>query len=146
MIVFHKVNSVTALKPYMLIVQFAEGVAKTYDVSTLFDKWPVFQSLQSDASLFSKVRVDVGGHGVVWDDELDLSCNELFQNGQTIDTEFDGLMACSDAATMWGLHESTLRKAIAYGRLRSGADVCKFGKQWVVSKEAMVREFGPLDT
>ena len=146
MVAFHKVNSVTALKPYMLIVQFAEGVSKTYDVSMLFDKWPAFQALQSNDALFARVHVDVGGHGIVWDDNLDLSCNELFRNGQVVDTEFDGLMACSDATAMWGLHESTLRKAIAYGRLRSGVDVCKFGKQWVVSRDAMIREFGPLDS
>ena len=41
-----------------------------------------------------------------------------------------------------GLNESTLRKAIAYGKLINGQDVCKFGKQWVISSEAMNREYG----
>ena len=41
-----------------------------------------------------------------------------------------------------GLNESTLRKAITYGKLVNGIDVCKFGKQWVVSTEAMKREYG----
>ena len=36
----------------------------------------------------------------------------------------------------------TLRKAITYGKLVEGVDVCKFGKQWVVSTEAMKREYG----
>ena len=36
----------------------------------------------------------------------------------------------------------TLRKAIAYGKLVEGVDVCKFGKQWVVSMVAMKREYG----
>ena len=43
---------------------------------------------------------------------------------------------------LWGLNESTLRKAIAYGKLVNGVDVCKFGKQWVVSMDAMKREYG----
>jgi hypothetical protein len=43
---------------------------------------------------------------------------------------------------MWGLNESTLRKAIAYGKLKAGVDACKYGKQWVVSTEAMRREYG----
>lgn len=34
------------------------------------------------------------------------------------------------------MNESTLRKAIAYGKLVNGVDVCKFGKQWVVSMDA----------
>lgn len=143
--VFHKINAVTAVRPYTLIIQFAEGTSKAYDVQLLFDRWPVFRVFQSDFELFSRVRVDVGGHGVIWNDDLDLSCNELFERGKTIDTEFDGLMACSDAASLWSLNESTLRKAIACGRLKSGTDVCKYGKQWVVSREAMVREFGSLE-
>ena len=43
---------------------------------------------------------------------------------------------------IWGLNESTLRKAITYGKLVNGVDVCKFGKQWVISTEAMRREYG----
>ena len=52
------------------------------------------------------------------------------------------MMAFSDATELWGLNESTLRKAIAYGKLVNGVDVCKFGKQWVVSMDAMKREYG----
>lgn len=44
--------------------------------------------------------------------------------------------------TLWSLNESTLRKAISYGKLIEGVDVCKFGKQWVVSAKAMRREYG----
>ena len=51
-------------------------------------------------------------------------------------------MAFSDATALWALNESTLRKAIIYGKLFEGVDVCKFGKQWVVSTEVMKREYG----
>ena len=94
------------------------------------------------AQLFSSVETDIGGYGIIWNDEIDISCDELFKNGATVPTPFDGLMAFSDATTLWGLHESTLRKAVAYGKLRSGIDVCKFGKQWIVSVAAMKREYG----
>ena len=109
---------------------------KIYDVKPLFEKIPAFQTLENP-ELFSDVQVDVGGHGIVWNDDLDLSCDELWDNGKVVDTPFDGLMAFSDATTLWGLNESTLRKAIAYGKLVNGVDVCKFGKQWVVSMKAM---------
>ena len=33
-------------------------------------------------------------------------------------------------------------KAVTYGKLVNGVDVCKFGKQWVVSIDAMKREYG----
>lgn len=144
---FHKVKSVNALPDYKLIVQFAEGVTKIYDISPLFEKYNFFLPLKERPELFSSVFVEQGGYGVVWNDDIDISCDELWANGVKIDTPFNGLMAFSDATFLWNLNESTLRKAITYGKLVNGIDVCKFGKQWVVSIDAMKREYGePLIT
>ena len=139
---FHKIKTVNALTDYCLIVQFAEGVTKIYDVKPLFAKWDIFKSFVKEPNLFSDVEVDLGGYGIIWNDNLDLSCDELFANGKTVKTPFDGLMAFTDATQLWGLNESTLRKAISYGKLVVGIDACKYGKQWVVSTEAMKREYG----
>lgn len=139
---FHKIKNVFALPEYKLSVQFSEGVTKIYDVKPLFEKIPLFEELKDSAQEFFSVSVDVGGYGIVWNDDLDLSCDELWENGVQVDTPFDGLMAFSDATELWGLNESTLRKAITYGKLVNGVDVCKFGKQWVVSVDAMKREYG----
>lgn len=138
---FHKVKSVNPLPDYKLSIQFSEGVTKIYDVKNLFGAHHMFDEIKDEA-IFSTVTVDVGGYGVIWGDDVDISCNELWDNGVVVKTPFDGLMAFSDATALWGLNESTLRKAIAYGKLINGVDVCKFGKQWVVSMEAMKREYG----
>ncbi len=138
---FHKVKSVSALPNYRLSVQFCEGLTKIYDVKPLFERLPVFASLQNEEDFFA-VSVDVGGYGIVWNDELDLSCDELWENGVTVQTPFDDLIALSDATALWGLSESALRKAISYGKFVNGVDVCKFGKQWVISRSAMEREYG----
>ena len=137
---FHKIKTVSALPEYKLSVQFAEGITKIYDVKPLMERIPIFAEI-NDAE-FACVAVDVGGYGIVWNDDLDLSCDELWENGVQVDTPFDGLMAFRDATELWGLNESTLRKAITYGKLVNGVDVCKFGKQWVVSVDAMKREYG----
>ena len=138
---FHKIKTVSALPEYKLSVQFTEGVTKIYDVKPLFKSIPPFKALEN-FSEFGTVTVDVGGYGIVWNDDLDLSCDELWENGLEVKTPFDGLIAFSDATELWGLNESTLRKAIAYGKLINGVDACKFGKQWVVSVDAMKREYG----
>ena len=57
-------------------------------------------------------------------------------------TAFDGLYALSEAARLWGKEDSTLRRAILGGKLEDGVDCKKFGKQWVVTKAAMLREYG----
>ena len=139
---FHKVKNVASIPDFKLSVQFSEGVTKLYDMKPLFDKFPVFRQLKDNPAEFSGVNVDVGGYGIVWNDDLDLSCDELWEHGTIVKTPFDGLMAFSDATELWGLNESTLRKAISYGKLVNGVDVCKFGKQWVVSIDAMKREYG----
>lgn len=139
---FHKVKSVAPLPGFKLSVQFSEGVTKLYDMNPLFEKIQVFLYLRDNSADFYSVSVDVGGYGIIWGDDLDLSCDELWEHGAVVETPFDGLMAFSDATELWGLNESTLRKAISYGKLVNGVDVCKFGKQWVVSIDAMEREYG----
>ena len=138
---FHKIKNVTPLKDFKLSIQFAEGITKIYDMKKLIENNKIFADLK-DINLFNSVEVDSGGYGVIWNDDIDISCDELFENSKKIDTPFDGLMAFSDATDIWGLNESTLRKAIIYGKLIDGIDVCKFGKQWVVSINAMKREYG----
>ena len=108
----------------------------------LFEKIPCFAVLKELPELFASVYVDVGGYGIVWNDALDLSCDELWENGTQVQTPFDGLLSFADATELWGLNESTLRKAITYGKLVNGVDVCKFGKQWVIAIDAMKREYG----
>ena len=66
----------------------------------------------------------------------------MWANGITVATPFDGLISFSDATEIWGLSESALRKAVGYKKLVNGVDVLKFGKQWVVTKNAMLREYG----
>ncbi len=139
---FHKVKCVNALPDFKLCVQFSEGVIKIYDVKPLFERLSNFTFLKDNIDIFYSVSVDIGGYGIVWNDELDLSCDELWEHGTSVKTPFDGLMSFADATELWNLNESTLRKAIFYGKLINGVDVCKFGKQWVVSMQAMKREYG----
>ena len=92
--------------------------------------------------MFENVEVDAGGYGISWNDDLDLSCDEIWEHGEPITTEFDGLMSFADASDLWGLSESTLRKAVSYGKIVAGVDARKFGKQWIVTSAAMYREYG----
>lgn len=138
---FHKISEVYPIDDYRLSVKFCIGVTKIYDCKQLFDWKPIFQKLKDD-KIFNGVYVDIGGCGIIFNDELDLSCEELWENGTEVKTPFDGLISMSDATDIWGLNESTLRKAISYGKIIKGVDVCKYGKQWVVSTASMIRIYG----
>ena len=66
---FHKVKEVCALPKLTLCAQFSEGVTKIYDLKPLLSKWPAFSVLEQEKVLFCLVTVDVGGYGIVWNDD-----------------------------------------------------------------------------
>jgi hypothetical protein len=77
-----KIRSITPLKDRQLLVTFANGTEKRYDCGQLF-YLPQFQLIQNEA-FFKTVKVDPGGYGISWNDELDLSEDELWLNGKEI--------------------------------------------------------------
>ena len=81
---FHKVKSVKPLGDFLLQVRFVEGVTKVYDIKPLFNVWEVLHSFKEDPCLFEKVEVVPDGYGIVWNDEIDLFCEDLFEFGKTI--------------------------------------------------------------
>ena len=85
---FKKVLSVFPFDELKLLVWFEGGESKVYDVSPLLKKWEPFKALE-DESLFRKVKVDAGGYGVSWNDEVDLACNELYANGVSLNVISD---------------------------------------------------------
>ena len=76
----HKVKSVLPLDDFVLEVTFIEGGTKRYDVKPLFGEIPYFSDL-TENDIFSKVVVSPGGYGIIWNDDVDLSCDELWENG-----------------------------------------------------------------
>ncbi len=83
-----KIKSVRALKNKKLLVKFENGIEKIYDCAQLFGI-ERFQMLKTDA-FFKSVKVDAGGFGVSWNDDVDLSEYELWTNGvEVVSTAVD---------------------------------------------------------
>ncbi|MGL5254271.1 MAG: DUF2442 domain-containing protein [Brevinema sp.] len=78
---FHKVQSVLPQANFMLLVHFKNGESRHYDIKPLFSKWQEFRALQNIEGLFTQVKVDAGGYGISWNEELDISSEELYFNG-----------------------------------------------------------------
>jgi len=77
-----RVKSVRPLSGKKLLVEFDNGVSKTYDCSPLLEL-EVFRPL-SDEALFRSVRADEHGYAVIWNDALDLAESELWLNGKAV--------------------------------------------------------------
>ncbi|MCL2739684.1 MAG: DUF2442 domain-containing protein [Oscillospiraceae bacterium] len=81
---FRKVEQIKPLENYELIAKFQSGEEKKYDMKPLLEKQSVFVDLRLIKGLFDCVKVDTGGYGISWNDEIDLSANELWNNGMEI--------------------------------------------------------------
>ena len=75
-----KIQSIEPLEGKRLWVKFANGVEKIYDCAQILNM-EIFQILNHEA-FFKSVKVDTGGYGISWNDELDLSEVELWVNGK----------------------------------------------------------------
>lgn len=80
---FHRIISVQPLPEYRLAVGFADGSTRHYDMRELIRHEQAFAPL-ADESLFRRVRLDAGGYGLSWNDDIDISCNELWENGVAV--------------------------------------------------------------
>ena len=89
---FHKIKDIKPLKKYVLLVTFQDGTIKTYNISPLFSEIEAFNTLKDIPHLFEQVKVDIGGYGISWNDEIDLSCDELWDNGVLYENEKAGIM------------------------------------------------------
>ena len=67
---------------FALKVHYSKSINPVF--STIYKEHKQFRVLANDPELFHSVRADTGGYGVVWNDELDISCDELFMSGKTL--------------------------------------------------------------
>lgn len=77
---FHKIKKVTPKENLIIEVEFENAVKKMYDVKQVIEKWEIFKTLEN-GEIFKKVVLDVGGYGISWNESIDLSCEEIWENG-----------------------------------------------------------------
>lgn len=78
---FHKIKTVKPAKNTVLLVCFQNGIEKIYDLKMLYNVFPQFKIFETNKQLFNSVKVDVGGYGISWNDDLDLDAEEIWENG-----------------------------------------------------------------
>jgi len=83
-IMFYKIKNVNLLSEYNLLIEFQNNVKKIYDVKPLIEKYSSFKDLINIKGLFKQVKIDKGGYGISWNDNIDLSCNTLWNEGRLI--------------------------------------------------------------
>ena len=68
---------------------FLDGSAKRYDILSLADKYPQLNALKN-RELFVKGKI-LGWSGVYWNDELDIECDTVYEEGKDVSKEYDDI-------------------------------------------------------
>ena len=82
---FHKAIDLEFLNGTELAVRFQDGTVKKYDMSVLFRKYPQLKALE-DRTLFLSGKL-MGTYGIVWNDELDIETETIYQEGELVRKE-----------------------------------------------------------
>jgi hypothetical protein len=78
--VFHRIESVALTEPFRLRAVFVDGTEKEYDLRR-WEHRPEFSLLFRHPTLQKAVRVEPGGYAVSWNDNIDISAEEIYGNG-----------------------------------------------------------------
>ena len=82
---FHKAVHLEFLEGTALELTFQSGEVKRYDMAVLFAKYPQLEALK-DRSLFTSGRL-MGSYGILWNDELDIEAETIYEDGITVREE-----------------------------------------------------------
>ena len=81
--VFHKIKELRADDNLNLYAIFSNGIEKVYNVRNMFPVYTPMKELE-DLTLFRQAKLSPGGYAVVWNDDLDLDGEEIWECGTEI--------------------------------------------------------------
>lgn len=79
---FHKAIELKLLEGTAMEVIFQNGIVKHYDMRALFPKYPQLRALE-ERSLFLSGKL-VGAYGIMWNDDLDIEVETIYEDGETV--------------------------------------------------------------
>ena len=79
---FHKAINLSFKEGTVVEVTFQDGMVKEYDMSNLIHKYPQLNALH-DRDFFTSGRL-MGYYGIVWNDDIDLETETVYENGKTM--------------------------------------------------------------
>lgn len=74
-----KITDVHTKPDLILAVTFSDGITRRYDCSKVINRNEHYKKLE-DINFFKNVHIDIGGHGLSWDDYVDISEYEILEN------------------------------------------------------------------
>lgn len=93
-------------------LMFLDGSVKRYDILALSDKFPQLNALK-DRKLFKQGRL-FGWSGVIWNDELDIDAETVYEDGLDVTSEYSNI---SNIVLGYKIKEKRLEKELSQEEL-----------------------------
>ena len=84
---YNRLTSISFEENLIIIAKFNDGKIVSYNIRQLYDQFPIFKELENDPLLFNNGIIAPGGCGIIFNDEIDIACEELYENGTLISQE-----------------------------------------------------------
>ncbi len=124
----HGIEDVVPLENNKLLVFFSNGIIKICDINRIVDsKAPLRVLLDIYPQALEKVRLQVGGYGVYWDENMMISDSDLYESGKTVPLSKDDFLTfvskrvvnTSEAAEILGCSRQNIEDLIKRGKLKA---------------------------
>ncbi|MCC8161573.1 MAG: helix-turn-helix domain-containing protein [Lachnospiraceae bacterium] len=120
-----RVEDVIFLGHSTLLVFFRDGLVRRCDLSGWFRERDRFSVLLRNEELFDSVRMEIGGHGVAWDENMDIPDYLLYQYGERVPLVMEDFRAfaaqriinTAEAAEILGCSRQNINDLIRRGKL-----------------------------
>ena len=111
---FHKATDMRFLDGTTIEVIFQDGKVKRYDMAELFGKYPKFHALR-EREFFLSGKL-IGSYGIVWNDDLDIETETIYEDGVTVRKElpkpgYAAACAVAAARALSGMSQKQLAAA-----------------------------------
>ena len=83
---FHKAIDLKFKENPTLEVTFQNSEIKSYDMASLFTKYPNLEALK-DRKLFLSGKL-MGSYGIYWNEDLDIEVETIYEDGINIDKNY----------------------------------------------------------
>lgn len=83
---YNRITDIVFKENLIVIVTFQSGEVKEYDFKRLSSSYPPYKRLEQEPELFMNGIIAPGGSGIIFDDETDIPCEELYDYGKLIKT------------------------------------------------------------
>ena len=120
-----RVEEVIPLYERKLLVAFRDGTVRKCDMTAYFTSHRSFEILLNHPEYMTQVKVQVGGHGIMWDENLTIPAHALYRMGKKVPLTLEELrqimaaqvIDASEAAEILNCSRQYVSELVKLGKL-----------------------------